>query len=747
MVVGVLILILTDSRPRLAATNSRVTVSGVEVVVLPGEERCQGGEFVPRQAAALRIYAGGQRGQLGQPLVVSILDQKGRMVSRAQVPAGYGHGSLDIRMPPPSRDVNEGSFCLRNSGAHPMTFAGNLTTVGQAEAQRGSVGPEPQILATTVNPFFLGPNGPGARRSDEIRVDYLRPGRESWLELAPVLARRFALFKPSFFGPWTLWAALASMVLLWALAALLVTRSGDVTPTATAREGASTGAHDGDGPRPGWGRRARRWLPAAGWGCTVIAFLHGAVWATVTPAFQVPDESAHAGYVQYLAEKGRPPPTGRGGSTAASRREALATGNDLSEEHEAIYFSLPFGTEAKPSWSQARDEALRRRLNQDLSQSTVSGARSANSYPPLYYAVEALPVRLASGLDALDRLYLMRLVSALFAAATVAFVYLFLRELLPATPWARTVGALAVAFQPVFGFMSGGVNNDNLLYTAGAALVFALARALRRGLTPRLGIGIAVAVAVGMLTKPGMIALVPGAAVGVALAAWRSPARRPALLGTVAAAGTLAAVGLAFVLLNTVVLGRATVIGEDLVSEAAGRLLSMRGQASYLWQFFLPQLPFMAEQFPAYPSYPVWDVYIQGFIGRFGYFQYGFPPWANNVGLAVLGAVTALAGLALARTRGLLRRRWPELACYGLLLVGLMILNAVVGYRSRALTGANFEQPRYLFPLLALYGGLVAVAARGAGRHWGPALGAFLVVLAVGHSLFAILLTIARYYA
>ena len=37
------------------------------------------------------------------------------------------------------------------------------------------------------------------------------------------------------------------------------------------------------------------------------------------------------------------------------------------------------------------------------------------NYPPLYYALEAIPYRAGYGLDFLDRLFLMRLLSALLA--------------------------------------------------------------------------------------------------------------------------------------------------------------------------------------------------------------------------------------------------------------------------------------------------------------------------------------------
>ncbi len=62
----------------------------------------------------------------------------------------------------------------------------------------------------------------------------------------------------------------------------------------------------------------------------------------------------------------------------------------------------------------------------------------------------------------------MRLLSALMAACTVLAVFMFLRELLPRTPWAWTVGALMVAFQPTFDFIAAGVHGDNLLFLTSA---------------------------------------------------------------------------------------------------------------------------------------------------------------------------------------------------------------------------------------------------------------------------------------
>ncbi len=58
--------------------------------------------------------------------------------------------------------------------------------------------------------------------------------------------------------------------------------------------------------------------------------------------------------------------------------------------------------------------------------------------------------------------------------------------------------------------------------------------------------------------------------------------------------------------------------------------------------------------------------------------------------------------------------------------------------------GGQFEQARYLLPLLALFGLVPALAVRAAGR-WAPVAGVVMVLLAVGLSVFAQLLTLGRY--
>lgn len=696
LVVATAAAVLDDERPRLAATNSKVIVSRVAVTIGPGEERCQGGEYIPQETARLRMYVGGFDQDGGYPLEVSARYADGREATRAWLEGGYRPGPVDLPVPQPARDVAGGVLCIQNEGPGPMGFAGNLTPPG--------LGP--------------GPNSPGARPTDEVRVDYYRPGRESWFEIAPEIAARFALFKPGFVGAWTMWAALAAVGALWAVVVAVLARR---QPEATEAEAAG-----------------RRRFPRVGWVCAAVAVGNAAVWAVVTPTFQVPDEPSHAGYAQWLAESGRPPRV----DVALRDEPAFAA------DYRAVLEAMPFNVEGRPSWSPRQDEDLRRKLDGQLSRRAESGAWSAANYPPLYYALTALPARLGSDLSPLDRLFVLRLVSALLAGLTVLCVFAFVRELLPAAPSAWTVAALSVAFQPVFGFIAGGVNNDNLLYATGALLLFLMARAFRRGLTPRLGAAVGAALAAGALTKPTMFGLVPGAAVGLLLLAWRGrragdrhPVRGALWAGTVFAAAIAT-----WYALDAAVFGRSPRDTAGNLAEGSGPT-SLLSQLSYLWQFYLPQLPFMGDKFPGYPRYPVWDVVIQGFIGRFGYFQYGFPMWAYRLGLWVLVGVAALAVVALVRDRHAVRRRWAELCCYLALVGGLVALIGITGYRYSVAFGANFEQARYLFLLLGLYGAVVALAARGVGRRWSRPAGAFLVVVAMGHSLLAMMVTVARYYA
>ena len=484
-----------------------------------------------------------------------------------------------------------------------------------------------------------------------------------------------------------------------------------------------------------------RRIPAAGRACALIALVNAVVWAIVVPPFQVPDEITHFGYAQYVAEAGAPPPAKEGAAQYSDEQQLTL--------ERLGFFGVIGKSDQRGIWTTPEDRALRDALASQPSRQGEGGPSSATNQPPLYYALTAAAYWISPGHDILTRLYAMRLVSALLAALTVLCVFLFLRELLPGTPWAWTVGALVVAFQPTFMFIAAGVHGDNLLFFASAAVLAALARAFRRGLTRRRAVAIALATVVGVLGKLTFIAFLPGIAFAFLLLLWRAAPdrRRDALASTGIAAAIVAAPIALYMLLNTGVWDRGGGATGGVAVNSA-RVISIKERIGYIWQLFLPRVPGMHDQFD---YFPLWETWFKGSIGRFGWLDYGFPEWVYGVARWIFVAVGGLALVELVRrirAIGLARLDWrlPFGAAVATMAIGLAAAIGWQGIGYRADTGFTFEQARYLMPLLALYGLVVALAARGAGRRWGPAVGALLVVLAMTHGLFAQLLTISRYY-
>ncbi|MGH2913053.1 MAG: hypothetical protein ACRDJ3_11330, partial [Solirubrobacteraceae bacterium] len=100
----------------------------------------------------------------------------------------------------------------------------------------------------------------------------------------------------------------------------------------------------------------------------------------------------------------------------------------------------------------------------------------------------------------------------------------------------------------------------------------------------------------------------------------------------------------------------------------------------------------------------------------------------------------------LLRHRSALRARFVELVVYALMTLGILVLVGAASYVLYPNGIAEFADARYLLPMLALWGGVLALAARGAGERWGPPVGALLIVLVFAHDVFAQLQVMARYY-
>jgi hypothetical protein len=514
---------------------------------------------------------------------------------------------------------------------------------------------------------------------------------------------------------------------------------------AAARSGVLTAPRMGRGP-VGIAARLRSWtarVPRAAWACALVMLANGLAWSLITPPFQVPDENAHYGYVAQIAERATVP--------RIVQPEAMLSPLEDYTLGSLLFYEI-VGQRANPSpMSQLQQRTVEEFERSHLSRVGSGDALSATNNPPLYYVLEAIPYKLGSSGSVLDRLALMRVLSVLMGAVTVLLVYMFLVELLPGRRWAWSAGALVVAFQPMFGFMTGGVNNDNLLYLTATGLFWGLARSFRRGLTPANGALIGGFLGFGIVTKLTMLGFVPAAALGVLIALRRSwsGARTPAVRGACWALALGAAPFALDVLLNYVAWNRGAIPGGvGSVSTAPGApalAFSLRDELAHIWQLFLPSIG-MRHQF----SYvPLWKTWFKGFIGRFGWLDYKFSYHFYLEALAVSLGVVALALAELVRKRRAFVRRIAEFSVYALAVLGLCVEIGVQSYRLMVQSGgsAQFEQARYLLPLLGLYGAIAALAVRFGGRRWGPLIGAALVLLAIGHDISAQVITISRYYS
>lgn len=693
---------LSRSPSTVAATNG--VPAEVTVATSGDQSFCQPGGTVPAGTTAVRLA---MTNNVGPRVALRVLSGS-TVISRGVREAGWGTAeTVTVPMQRVPRAIDDALICL---------------ALGEAPEQIQLNG---ELIRT-----------PGRAASLRLRMEYLRPGSRSWLSLIPSIARHLGMGRaPS--GAWVAYLVIAIMLAISAIASSLIIRQAAI---------GRVPGHEIRSSRAWWSRplgKALRAIPRAAWTCGLVAALNAACWTLITPPFQVPDEPSHFAYVQYLAETGRLP-TSDQGAVSAEEQTAL---NDLHQPqvtwHPEVHtISLP-----------SQQRRLSRDLSSPLDRVGPGDAGVAASEPPGYYALMTVPYYIGSGGTLLDRLELMRLLSALMAGLTAIFTFLFVRECLPGAPWAWTVGGLAAALAPLLGFISGAVNPDAMLCAVSAAVFYCLARALRRGLTQGRALALGALTAVGLLSKLNFIGLVPGLMLGIVVSSWRTtpsqtspnsgnPRRLLRALGPVAIVTAVASAPACVYVLSNLLEQHAAL---GILTRAIARLESGSplSAMSYTWQLFLPRLTGMFHYFPGASTTRLW---FDKTVGLYGWLDTTFPVWVDDLALAPAALIAALGVRALIAKRAALRPHVAEIVVYFTMSVGLMALIGAFAFPARQFEGAVYVQPRYLLPLLPLAGAFLALAARGLGRRWGPAVGALIVVLFLAHDILSQLQVVARYY-
>jgi hypothetical protein len=251
-------------------------------------------------------------------------------------------------------------------------------------------------------------------------------------------------------------------------------------------------------------------------------------------------------------------------------------------------------------------------------------------------------------------------------------------------------------------------------------------------------------IAVGFLTKTNFIGLVPGILLGLTVLTVRaSRTDGRAAYGSlgIALAIALAPVWL-YVLIN-LLSGHATLGVVSDVLKLKGAHGSILSKASYVWQLYLPRLPGMTNYFPGLST--TRGLWFNRGVGFYGWLDTSFPSWVNNLALVPTGILILLCARTLAVSRAALRGRMAEVAVYGTIAIGLLTLIGLSSYIDSS--EGLFADPRYLLPLLPLLGAGLVLAARGAGRRWGPVVGVLIILLFLAHNVFSQLLVAGRYYS
>jgi hypothetical protein len=694
----------------------------------PGEPVCVPGLRIPAGTARIRLQLISRtraRPALRMALRLEVSTESqasdrnaGSGSRQMSVPnAGTIYGTL-APVTVPSNRVSAAVFTLPGLSAETSERPASLCLTASGLVNWGGT---PLLAPPSAAPPTLG----GTPVAGRIAVWYEPPAgsRRSYISRAGAILSRASLFRPSPVGPW-----LYALILLVVLPGLALAAVRCLAVAVAGGRSASA-------------RRPAAWLFA-------IAALNFVCWALITPPFQAPDEVDHFAYTQSLVERGEAP--SRSPASSLARWSGAET---LALEDESFFSDHQVG-DTRPPWTARAQTVYRRQvISAHPSSADGGGNETAATHGAVYYAALVPAYWLASD-SPFTQLTLMRLTSALIGALTAVFAFLLARELAPGRPWLGVLAALLVAYQPMYGFISGAVNNDVGVNAGAAALELLLILMLRRGVTWRLGLltgGLLVALPI---VKETAYSLYP--VVGIALIAIlyrhhrRVEVRGWAALAIAAIAVGALSRGLAHVFRPSIASAASTGgtpaeagTAASSVSEALAHPLDY---LSYLWQSLLPRLPFMTEHFPT-THFPAFVIFVERGWGAFGWYDVFFPHRVYDVILAAMIAVPILGLIALRREwTSFVRRNALEFA-----LLMLMPLAVVAGFEAAFYTpGARpfiAEFGRYTFPAIAPLAVLVVASLHAFGRRWALYAGVVLLVAMVVLSYSAQLVTLTGFYA
>jgi 4-amino-4-deoxy-L-arabinose transferase-like glycosyltransferase len=197
--------------------------------------------------------------------------------------------------------------------------------------------------------------------------------------------------------------------------------------------------------------------------------LAASIYAVTTPLFEASDELWHYPMVQHLS---------RGGALPVQDPNNVGPWRQEASQPPLYYYLMGWAT----AWIDTSDMPQVRWLNPHVDNGIITPDGNINL--AVHTSVENWPWR-----GTVLAVRLVRLLSVLMSAGTVLFTYLLAREFFDDES-SRLMSAAIVAFTPMFAFISGAVNNDNLASLLSAAILFLLVYWSKRSLPFVIGLGV-----------------------------------------------------------------------------------------------------------------------------------------------------------------------------------------------------------------------------------------------------------------
>jgi 4-amino-4-deoxy-L-arabinose transferase-like glycosyltransferase len=250
------------------------------------------------------------------------------------------------------------------------------------------------------------------------------------------------------------------------------------------------------------------------WLLTAYVLL-ASLYSVVTPIFEASDELWHYPMVKYLADNRLALPVQDPSVNTTWRQEG---------SQPPLYYMMGA---ILTFWIDTSDLEKVRKINPhaDIGVVVPDGNVNMIVHDP---AAESFPWR-----GTVLAVHLVRFLSVALGAITVAMTNLLALELFPGKKWLALAAGAFTAFNPMFLFISGSVNNDNLSTALASVLLVMIVRLLKRMDAPAIReyVLLGVIAGAGMLAKFNIGFLLPIIALALAILSVRLRDWRPLVIG------------------------------------------------------------------------------------------------------------------------------------------------------------------------------------------------------------------------